>query len=108
LANALSAGAEKGALYKAGGVDVLDRMKEHLDEPRVLVNLRHLSGLDVIQDDASGGLKIGPLVTLAALAGDARVRRGAPALADAAGAAATPQIRNIATLGGNIAQRPRC
>jgi xanthine dehydrogenase YagS FAD-binding subunit len=108
LTAALSAGAQPGALYKAGGVDVLDRLKEHLDEPRALVNLRRLSGLDFLRDDGSGGLKIGPLITLAALADDRRVKVNAPALADAAAAAATPQIRNLATLGGNIAQRPRC
>ncbi|MFN2549676.1 MAG: xanthine dehydrogenase family protein subunit M, partial [Myxococcales bacterium] len=49
-----------------------------------------------------------PMLTLAALADDSRIRKAAPALADAAAAAATPQIRNVATLGGNIAQRPRC
>src|SRR5207237_6591602 len=52
--------------------------------------------------------RLGPLVTLAQLAEDPRIREAAPALADAAGAAATPQIRNVATLGGNLAQRPRC
>ena len=108
LANALSAGAQQGALYKAGGVDVLDRLKEHLDEPQTLINIGRLPGLDFLRDDGSGGLKIGPLVTLAVLAEDPKVRRNAPALADAAGAAATPQIRNVATLGGNLAQRPRC
>jgi len=108
LGSALTAGAQEGAIFKAGGVDVLDRLKEHLDEPRALVNIRRLSGLDFLREDGSGGLNIGPLVTLAALSGDARVRRIAPALADAAGAAATPQIRNVATLGGNLAQRPRC
>ncbi|HEX9579277.1 MAG TPA: FAD binding domain-containing protein, partial [Myxococcales bacterium] len=108
LGSALTAGAQEGAIFKAGGVDVLDRLKEHLDEPRALVNIRRLSGLDFLREDGSGGLNIGPLVTLAALSGDARVRRVAPALADAAGAAATPQIRNVATLGGNLAQRPRC
>ena len=53
-------------------------------------------------------LRLGPLVTLATLSSDARIRKQAPALADAATAAATPQIRNAATLGGNLAQRPRC
>jgi xanthine dehydrogenase YagS FAD-binding subunit len=108
LGSALTAGAQEGAIFKAGGVDVLDRLKEHLEEPRALVNIRRLSGLDFLREDGSGGLNIGPLVTLATLSGETRVRRVAPALADAAGAAATPQIRNVATLGGNLAQRPRC
>jgi xanthine dehydrogenase YagS FAD-binding subunit len=107
LSGAIAAGAERGALFKAGGVDVGDRLKEHIDEPATLVNLRRLSGLDFV--DAGGGvLRLGPLVTLATLADDARIRQVAPALAEAAAAAATPQIRNLATLGGNLAQRPRC
>ena len=108
LASALAAGAQPGALYKAGGVDLADRLKEHLDEPETLVNLRRIKALEFVRDDGSGGLRLGPLVTLALLADDARIRRSAPALADAAAAAATPQIRNLATLGGNLAQRPRC
>ncbi|HZX95869.1 MAG TPA: FAD binding domain-containing protein [Myxococcales bacterium] len=107
LASAIAAGTQQGALYKAGGVDLADRMKEHLDEPSSLVNLRRLRDLDFVKLEG-GVLRLGPLVTLATLATDARIRKAAPALADAAGAAATPQIRNAATLGGNLAQRPRC
>ena len=106
--SALTAGAQKGSLYKAGGVDVADRMKEHLDEPQQLVNLRGLrSELEFVKLEGST-LRLGPLVTLAVLADDEHVRKAAPALAEAAAAAATPQIRNAATLGGNLAQRPRC
>ncbi|HUJ24402.1 MAG TPA: FAD binding domain-containing protein [Myxococcales bacterium] len=104
---AIEAGVSRGSLFKAGGVDVADRMKEHLEEPQQLVNLRHLRELDFVKVDAHG-LRLGPLLTLAALAGDPRVAKSAPALAQAAAAAATPQIRNLATLGGNLAQRPRC
>jgi len=107
LRSAVAAGAQPGALYKAGGVDVQDRLKEHIDEPRQLVNLRRLKELDFLREE-SGGLRIGPLVTLARLAEDPAVRKAAPALAQAAEAAATPQVRNLATLGGNLAQRPRC
>jgi xanthine dehydrogenase YagS FAD-binding subunit len=107
LASAISAGAREGALFKAGGVDVADRMKEHLDEPSTLVNLRRLRGLDFVRVEG-GSLRLGPLVTLATLSSDPRIRQNAAALADAAAAAATPQIRNAATLGGNLAQRPRC
>ncbi|MCA1827874.1 MAG: FAD binding domain-containing protein [Myxococcales bacterium] len=107
LQSAIAAGAQRGALFKAGGVDVGDRLKEHIDEPATLVNLRRLQGLDFVDVDG-GALRLGPLVTLATIADDARIRKAAPALADAAAAAATPQIRNVATLGGNIAQRPRC
>ncbi|HTO97123.1 MAG TPA: FAD binding domain-containing protein [Myxococcales bacterium] len=107
LASAISAGAREGALFKAGGVDLADRMKEHLDEPSALVNIRRLRDLDFLRVEG-GELRLGPLLTLATLASDPRIRQGAPALADAAAAAATPQIRSAATLGGNLAQRPRC
>jgi len=104
---AIEAGAQRGSLFKAGGVDVSDRLKEHLDEPKQLVNLRRLRELEFIELNGRA-LRMGPLVTLATLAEDPRVAEAAPALAQAAGAAATPQIRNLATLGGNLAQRPRC
>ena len=107
LESAIAAGAQKGALFKAGGVDVLDLLKEHVEQPTALVNLRRVGELDFLRED-QGTLAIGPLVTLARLADDPRVMKGVPALAQAAGWAATPQIRNLATLGGNLAQRPRC
>jgi len=107
VADALAAGSEPGALFKAGGVDVLDLLKEHVAEPSSLVNLGRVRELDFFREE-KGALAIGPLVTLARVAGDERILRGARALAEAAGAAATPQIRNLATLGGNLAQRPRC
>jgi xanthine dehydrogenase YagS FAD-binding subunit len=96
------------AVIKAGGVDLLDRLKEGLEAPQRLVNIRHIAGLDRIRDDAKQGLRVGPLVTLAELASDPTVRRRYTALSDAAGHAATPQIRNMATTGGNLLQRPRC
>jgi xanthine dehydrogenase YagS FAD-binding subunit len=96
------------AVIKAGGVDLLDRLKEGLETPQRLVNIRNIKGLDRLRDDAKEGLRLGPLVTLASLAADATVRRRYEALADAAGHAATPQIRNMATVGGNLLQRPRC
>ena len=96
------------SLLKAGGVDVLDRLKEGLDAPKRLVNIRNIKGLDRIDGDAATGLRIGPLVTLAQLDVHPVVRQSFTALADAAGHAATPQIRNMATAGGNLLQRPRC
>lgn len=95
-------------VVKAGGVDLLDRLKEGLEAPQRLVNIRNIKGLDRIQDDAKTGLRLGPLVTLAQLDADPTLRRRYKALALAAGHAATPQIRNMATLGGNLLQRPRC
>jgi xanthine dehydrogenase YagS FAD-binding subunit len=95
-------------VFKAGGVDVLDLMKEHLIAPPRLVNIRNVRGLDYVRDDDSEGLRLGPLVTLARIDTDPAIRGRYVALADAAGHAATPQIRNMATVGGNLLQRPRC
>ena len=99
--------AANGAVIKAGGVDLLDRMKEGIDAPKRLVNIRHIRGLDQIAED-NGGLSIGPLVTLTQLHTNETVRQRYTALAEAAEHSATPQIRNMATIGGNLLQRPRC
>ncbi|OFV87251.1 MAG: hypothetical protein A2V74_11915 [Acidobacteria bacterium RBG_16_70_10] len=101
--------AEKaGAVFMAGGIDVLDHLKEHLIEPPRVVDLKTIPGLDRITVEADGGLTIGPLATLAKVADHADIRRSHPALARACGEAASPQIRNVATIGGNVLQRPRC
>jgi len=107
LSAAVAAGARQGALFKAGGVDVTDLMKEGVARPTALVNLRRVGELEFLREE-DGALAIGPLVTLARLSEDPLVVKGASALALAAGWAGTPQIRNLATLGGNLAQRPRC
>src|SRR5690349_19086892 len=97
----------KGAAIKAGGMDVVDLMKEHLLAPTRLVNIRRIPGLDQITEDETS-IRIGPLVTLTQLEQSPVVQKHATALAQAAGHAATPQVRNMATIGGNILQRPRC
>ena len=99
--------AANGAVVKAGGIDLLDRMKEGIDAPKRLVNIRRVRGLDKIAED-NGGLRIGPLVTLTQLHENEAVRKRYTALAEAAEHSATPQIRNMATIGGNLLQRPRC
>ncbi len=100
-------------LLRAGGVDLLDRIKEGLDAPLELIELATLrdevgARMKLMQRGSAGGWELGALVTLAQLA--ARDGRGAgyQALREAAGSAATPGIRNLATLGGNLLQRPRC
>jgi len=97
----------KGAAIKAGAVDLLDLMKERIAAPTRLVNIRSLPGMDEIKEDDKG-LVIGPLATLAKIAADPTVSKKYAAVALAAGKAATPQIRNMATAGGNLLQRPRC
>ncbi|MGO9547069.1 MAG: FAD binding domain-containing protein [Rhodomicrobium sp.] len=97
-----------GAVIMAGGIDILDLMKENLLAPAKLVSLAAVPGLDTVAGDGKGGLRIGAMVTLAKLASHPTVRERYPALASAAGSSASPQIRNVATLGGNLLQRPRC
>lgn len=92
----------------AGGIDLLDLMKERLHEPRRLINIKAVPELKFVTANAEGTTEIGPLVTLAEIASHPDLSSAFPALARACGKAATPQIRNVATLGGNLCQRPRC
>lgn len=101
-------GTAGGAVIKAGGIDVLDLLKEGLLTPATLVGLKGVGGLDDIAEEPGAGLRIGSLVTLAALAEHPLIRQHHAALAQAAARSASPQIRNVATLGGNLLQRPRC
>ncbi len=96
-----------GAVIKAGGIDLLDLMKEDIISPPKLVNIRNISALRGITVEPNG-LHLGPLATLSELAAHPDIQQRYTALADAAGHAATPQVRNMATLGGNLTQRPRC
>lgn len=105
--DAVTALGQAGAMPLAGGVDLLDRMKERIESPKRLVSLRKLPGFGDIKIDAAGA-RIGANVTLARLAADPALGRAHPILAEAASHAATPQLRAMATLGGNLAQRPRC
>jgi len=96
-----------GAVVKAGGIDLLDLMKDGIASPAKLINIRNISSLRGISIEKDG-LHLGPLSTLSEIAAHPEIQRGYTALSDAAGHAATPQVRNMATLGGNIMQRPRC
>ncbi len=91
----------------AGGQDLLTTMKDYTSRPARLVNLKHIAGLNRIALNARG-LTIGALVTLAELEEHAGVRKSFPGLSEAAHSIATPQIRNLGTVGGNLCQRPRC
>ena len=91
----------------AGGTDLLALMKDDIVQPKRLVNIKEISDLRGVTYN-SEGLRIGALTTLGDLADNANVIQNYPALADALNDAASPQIRNMATLGGNLCQRPRC
>jgi xanthine dehydrogenase YagS FAD-binding subunit len=109
VAEALDLAVERpGGVFKAGGIDLLDHLKEHLIEPPRLIDLKGIPELRGIGLQPDGSLAIGPLATLAQVAAHPDVRRAHAALARACGEAASPQIRNVATIGGNLLQRPRC
>jgi xanthine dehydrogenase YagS FAD-binding subunit len=91
---------------KGAGTELLDRLKEYNLAPDLVIDLRRLTSHSSIQRNSSGGVSIGALVTLTAVAEG--LKSELPALADACLGAATPQIRNAATLAGNLCQRPRC
>ncbi len=94
-------------LYLAGGIDLLGELKENLTEPALLVNIKALPGIRDITPGESRWT-IGAGTTLAALAAHAGLREHFPALAGAAAAVGSPQMRAVATVGGNLAQHSRC
>lgn len=91
----------------AGGQDLLGELKDRLLEPETLVNLKGIPGLDAIER-VPEGVRLGALVRLETLERDPLVRSTLPLVAEAAAAVGSPQIRSVATLGGNLCQRPRC
>jgi xanthine dehydrogenase YagS FAD-binding subunit len=101
-------GEKPGAVFKAGGIDLLDHLKERLVEPPRIVDIRSIPALRGIKPAPDGSLALGALSTLAEIAASAEVGKSHRALAQACGEAASPQIRNVATVGGNVLQRPRC
>ena len=104
--NALALGARSGARFLGGGTNLVDLMRETIEQPEVLVDVTGLSiGIDDIDD---GRLRIGAGVRNTALAADRRVRERYPLLSQAVLAGASAQIRNMATVGGNLLQRTRC
>jgi xanthine dehydrogenase YagS FAD-binding subunit len=104
----LSADERGSTIAKAGGMDLLDLIKEGIVAPARIVNLQRIDALRGVQLDDAKGLRLGSLTTLAEIASNAAIRQRYPALAAAAAHAATPQVRNAATIGGNLLQRPRC
>jgi xanthine dehydrogenase YagS FAD-binding subunit len=91
----------------AGGVDLLGLMKDDVLAPKRVVNIKGIGELYGERRD-SQSIRIGALATLGRLAEAGDIQRDFPALAEALIEAASPQIRNVATLGGNLCQRPRC
>ena len=97
------------AVIKAGGVDLLDLMKERIVTPPTIIDISRVADWSGVTTHAeTGALQLGALTTLAQIADDTEIQASWPGLAQALASAATPQIRNMATLGGNLCQRPRC
>ena len=95
------------AMPLAGGTDLLPNMKRRQQVPKTLMSLRHIQDFPRVEWSDSGS-RLGACVTLAQIAADPRFRNGLTALAQAASFVATPQIRNMATLGGNLCLDTRC
>jgi len=93
--------------FSGGGTDLLQQIKDGTEAPDVLINLRNIPGADQVQE-ATDGARLGGLLSLDALSQNALVRDRFTAVAMAAGAVGTPQIRNAGTLAGNVTQRPWC
>jgi xanthine dehydrogenase YagS FAD-binding subunit len=98
----------ENAAILAGGTDLLALMKDYVVTPQRLVNIKQIEQLRGISYHAGNGLRIGALTTIAELAEAKEKLAAYPALLEAANEAASPQIRNLATVGGNMCQRPRC
>ncbi len=97
--------AEAGVL--AGGTDLLSLMKEYVETPKRVVNIKNIAQLGGIEKTAAG-LRIGATVTLSELLTNSTVLSEYPALAQAAEGVNSMQIRNMGTVGGDLCQRPRC
>jgi len=108
VSDAVAAASLPGATYLASGTNLLDLMKGGVSRPDRLVDVTRLPGLDRIEPLADGTLRIGALVRNADLAHDAAFAKTYPAVAEALLSGASAQLRNAATVGGNLLQRTRC
>jgi xanthine dehydrogenase YagS FAD-binding subunit len=108
VAEAVAAAAGSDAVYLASGTNLLDLMKGGITRPARLVDITRLPGLDTVENLPDGGLRIGALVRNSDLAHDPVFARRFPAIAEALLSGASAQLRNAATVGGNVMQRTRC
>lgn len=100
--------ASAGATSLGGGTDLLVTITEDIAHPELLVDLRGVEGGESIEATEDGGLRIGGMARLVDVASHAAVRDRFAVLAEACDAVGTPALRNMATIGGNLCQRPRC
>jgi xanthine dehydrogenase YagS FAD-binding subunit len=107
LAEAQQAAANPAAMLLAGGTTLIDLAKCGIAAPDTVVDIGHLAGLDTIALDEQG-VSIGALARMSWVADDPGIRRNFPAISEALWQAASAQLRNMATIGGNLLQRTRC
>lgn len=91
----------------SGGTDLLDEIKEGTAAPDTVIDLKSIPGLSYVKKDKDG-VAVGALTTIAELIDDPIIKQDYPTLHSAAKVVASPQLRNVGTLGGNLCQRPRC
>ena len=108
VAEAVAAGAEPGSAYLAAGTNLLDLMKGGISRPSRLIDVTRLPGLDRIEHGPDGGFRIGALVRNSDLAYDPAFAAAFPSVAEALLSGASAQLRNAATVAGNLLQRTRC
>jgi xanthine dehydrogenase YagS FAD-binding subunit len=107
VADAIRRAAQPGAAFVAGGTNLIDLMKGDAAAPTVLIDINRLP-LGTVSTRPEGGIRIGALVRNSDLANHPLVREGYPLLSQALVAGASPQLRNMASVGGNLLQRTRC
>jgi xanthine dehydrogenase YagS FAD-binding subunit len=106
-ASSLLSEKKDGYFVMAGGTDLLDEIKNGIVGPEVVVDLATIPGLSFIQE-AGSWISVGAMTRVAELAGDPTIQENFPVLREAAISLASPQLRNVGTVGGNLCQRPRC
>ncbi|MDZ7750105.1 MAG: FAD binding domain-containing protein [Gammaproteobacteria bacterium] len=108
VAAAISSAADERAAIHAGGTDLLGCLRDGVYTVETVVSLADIEGLAGVRERKDGGLAIGAMTTITALAEDPTVAGRYPGLAQAAAAVASPQLRHQGTVGGNLCQKPRC
>ena len=103
---AITAGAKQGAKFVAGGTNLIDLMKSGVERPAHLVDINDVPLAEI--QHAEGGIRIGALARMSDVAAHADVQKNFPAVSQALLASASPQLRNMASIGGNLMQRTRC
>ncbi len=108
IPEAVAAAAVPGSAYLAAGTNLLDLMKGNIVRPDRIVDISHIAGLNAIEWRSDGGVRVGAMVRNSDLAYDAAFARSFPAVSEALLSGASAQLRNAATVGGNVLQRTRC